>query len=148
MYFSQFSHSVVSDSLQPHEAQHARPPCPSPIPGVHSDSRSSSQWCHPAISSSVVPFYCPQYLPIIFLNAIYFVSISPVNFFSETGDWWFMQPGRAWGTHPLSWLTCKKNKKNNPHPPSYSCKTQEVQLSPVRVLSPLGTGLAPHLVPP
>ena len=52
----QFSHSVVSSSLRPHEAQHARPPCPSPTPGVHSDSHPSSQWCHPAISSSVVPF--------------------------------------------------------------------------------------------
>ena len=54
----------MSDSLQPHELQHARPPCPSPTPGVHSDSRPSSQWCHPAISSSVVPFSsCPQSLP-------------------------------------------------------------------------------------
>ena len=52
----QISRSVVSDSLWPHESQHARPPCPSPTPGVHSDSRASSQWCHPAISSSVVPF--------------------------------------------------------------------------------------------
>ena len=52
----QFSCSVMSDSLQPHESQHARPPCPSPTPGVHSDSRPSSQWCHPAISSSVVAF--------------------------------------------------------------------------------------------
>ena len=61
----QFSRSVVSDSLRPHESQHARPPCPSsPTPGVHSDSRPSSQWCHPAISSSVVPFSsCPQSLP-------------------------------------------------------------------------------------
>ena len=52
----QFSLSVVSDSLWPHELQHARPPCPSPSPGVHSNSLSSSWWCHPAISSSVVPF--------------------------------------------------------------------------------------------
>ena len=60
----QFSRSVVSDSLQPHESQHTRPPCPSPTPGVHSDSRPSSPWCHPAISSSVVPFSsCPQSLP-------------------------------------------------------------------------------------
>ena len=51
----QFSRSVVSDSLWPHESQHARPPCPSPTPGVHSDSHPSNQWCHPAISSSVVP---------------------------------------------------------------------------------------------
>ena len=55
--------SVVSDSLWPHELQHARPPCP-PTPGVHSDSRPSSPWCHPAISSSVIPFSsCPQPLP-------------------------------------------------------------------------------------
>ena len=60
----QFSHSVMSDSLQPHESKHARPPCPSPTPGVHSNSRPSSLWCHPAISSSVVPFSsCPQSLP-------------------------------------------------------------------------------------
>ena len=53
-----------SHSLRPHESQHARPPCPSPTPGVHSDSRPSSQWCQPAISSSVVPFSsCPQSLP-------------------------------------------------------------------------------------
>ena len=52
----QFSCSVVSDSLQPHELQHARPPCPSPAPGVHSNSRPLSRWCHPTISSSVVPF--------------------------------------------------------------------------------------------
>ena len=60
----QFSCTVVSDTLRPHESQHARPPCPTPSPGVHSDSRPSSQWCHPAISSSVVPFSsCPQSLP-------------------------------------------------------------------------------------
>ena len=60
----QFSRSVVSDSLRPHESQHTRPPCPSPTPGVHSDSRPLSQWCHPAISSSVIPFSsCPQSLP-------------------------------------------------------------------------------------
>ena len=52
----QFNRSVVSSSLWPHELQHARSPCPSPTPGVHSGSRPSSQWCHPAISSSVVPF--------------------------------------------------------------------------------------------
>ena len=60
----QFSCSVVPDSLWPHESQHARPPCPSPSPGVHPNSRSLSQWCHPAISPSVVPFSsCPQSLP-------------------------------------------------------------------------------------
>ena len=60
----QFSRSVMSNSLQPHESQHARPPCPSPSPRVHSNSRPSSRWCHPAISSCVVPFsFCPQSLP-------------------------------------------------------------------------------------
>ena len=60
----QFSLSIMSDSLWPHESQHARPPCPSQTPGVYSNSCPSSQWCHPAISSSVVPFSsCPQSLP-------------------------------------------------------------------------------------
>ena len=60
----QFSRSVVSDSLWPHELQHARPPCPSPTPEIHSNSHPSSHWCHPAISSSVIPFSsCPQCLP-------------------------------------------------------------------------------------
>ena len=62
----QFSRSVMSNSLRPHESQHTRPPCPSPTPGVHSNWTRcpSSQWCHPAISSSVVPFSsCPQSLP-------------------------------------------------------------------------------------
>ena len=60
----QFSCSVVSNSLWPHESQHSRPPCPSPTPGAHSNSRPSSRWCYPAISSSVIPFSsCPQSLP-------------------------------------------------------------------------------------
>ena len=60
----QFSLSVVSDSLRPHELQHARPPCPSPAPGVYPNSCPSSRWCHPAISSFVVPFSShPQSLP-------------------------------------------------------------------------------------
>ena len=63
-YSVQSSRSVVSDSLRPHESQHTRPPCPSPTPRVYSNSCPSSQWCHPAISSSVIPFSsCPQSLP-------------------------------------------------------------------------------------
>ena len=68
-YFSMGFSSVTSvaqscPTLQLHESQHARPPCPSPTPEVHSNSRPSSQWCHPAISSSGVPFSsCPQSLP-------------------------------------------------------------------------------------
>ena len=62
-YSVQFSRSVVSDSLRPYESQHTRPPCPSPTPRVYSNSCPSSRWCHPAISSSVVPFSsCPQSL--------------------------------------------------------------------------------------
>ena len=60
----QFSCSVMSDSLWPHELQHSRPPCPSPTPGVHPNSYALSWWCHPAISSSVIPFSsCLQSLP-------------------------------------------------------------------------------------
>ena len=60
----QFSHSVMSNSLRPREVHHARPPCPSPTPGVHLNSRPSSQWCRPAISSSVVSFSCcPKSFP-------------------------------------------------------------------------------------
>ena len=59
----QFSCSVVSDSLWSHDLQHAGPPCPSPTPGVHPNSCPLSRWCHPAISSSVIPFSsCPQSL--------------------------------------------------------------------------------------
>ena len=73
----QFSHPVVSDSLWPHKSKHARPPCPSPTPGVYSNSCPLSQWCHPTISSSVVPFSsCPQSLPAsgFFLMNQFFIS--------------------------------------------------------------------------
>ena len=61
----QFSCSVMSDALRPHESQHSRPPCPSPTPRVYPNSCPSSQWCHQAISFSVVPFIsCPQSLPV------------------------------------------------------------------------------------
>ena len=61
----QFSSSAMSNSFWPHESQHARPPCPSPTPGIYSNSCPLSRWCHPAISSSVFPFSsCPQSLPV------------------------------------------------------------------------------------
>ena len=63
----QFDRSVVSDSLPPHESQHTRPPCPSPTPGVYPNLCPLSQWCHPTISSSVIPFsFCSQSLPATF----------------------------------------------------------------------------------
>ena len=95
---SHFSHSVVSDPLWPHALQHARPPCPSPTPGVYPNSCPFSRWCHPAISSSVVPFsFCLQSFPASgsFLISQFFasggqnievsasVSVLPVN----TQDW-------------------------------------------------------------
>ena len=62
----QFSRSVVSNSLRPHEPQHASPPCPSPTPGVHPNPCPSSRWCHPTISSSVIPYlFLPSIFPII-----------------------------------------------------------------------------------
>ena len=62
--FSSFSHSVMSDSLRPHELQDTRPPCPSPTPGVHPKPYPLSRWCHPTMSSSVIPLSsCPQYFP-------------------------------------------------------------------------------------
>ena len=94
----QFSHSVVSDSLRPHESQHARPPCPLPTPRVHSNSRPLSQWCHPAISSSVIPFSsCPQSLPAsgsfpisqLFIWGVQSIGVSALASFlpKNTQDW-------------------------------------------------------------
>ena len=102
----QFSCSVVSDSLWSHESQRTRPPCPSPTPRVHSDSRPSSQWCHPAISSSVVPFSsCPQSLPAS--------ESFPMSQFIEWGGQstgvlasaWF-PPKKCQGWSPSEWTGC------------------------------------------
>ena len=102
----QFSRSVVSDCLWPHELLHARPPCPSPTPGVHSDSCPSSRWCHPAISSSVVPFSsCPQSLPASVFSSEstlrmrwpkYFVSSKEhLGLISFRMDWLFLLAGQG-----------------------------------------------------
>ena len=73
----QFSCSSVSDSLRPHESQHARLPCPSPTPGVHPNSRPSSWWCHPAISSSIIPFSsCPHRCNVYSIFSTWFVVFS------------------------------------------------------------------------
>ena len=99
----QFSHSLVSNTLWPNGSQHARPPCSSPTPGVHSDSRPASQWCHPAISSSVIPFSSwPQSLPA----SEYF----PMNQFfawggQSTGAWALASflPKKSKGWSPAEW---------------------------------------------
>ena len=118
----QFSSIAQScPTLRPHELQHTRPPCPSPAPGVHSNSRPSSQWCHPAISSSVIPFSsCPQSLPAsgsfpvsqLFtwgsqsIGVSASASVPPMN----TQDW-----------SPLEWtgwisLQCKNSQESSPTP--------------------------------
>ena len=99
-----FSRSVISDSLQPHEPQHARPPCPASTPGIHLSPCPLSRWCHPTISSSVIPFSsCPQSLPAsgsfpmshLFTSGVQSIGVStstsvpPMN----TQDW-----------SPLGWI--------------------------------------------
>ena len=119
----QFSRSVVSDSWRPHESQHARPPCPSPTPGVYPNSCPSSWWCHPAISSSVIPLSsCPQSFPALgsfpvsqifawggqSIGVSASASVLPVN----TQDWsplgwtgWTSLQSRG-----LSWVQSQKHK--------------------------------------
>ena len=101
----QISCSVVSDSLQTHESQHTRPPCPSPTPGVHSDSRQSSQWCHPAISSSVIPFSsCPQSLPASesFPMSQFFACGGQSTGVSASASF---LPKKSQGWSPLEWIS-------------------------------------------
>ena len=94
----QLNHSIVSNSLRPHEPQHARAPCPSPIPGVHSNPCPLCRWCHPTVSSSIMPFSsCPQSFPASgsFLMSQFFksgdqivgVSASAVVFPMNIQDW-------------------------------------------------------------
>ena len=96
----QFSQSVLSDSLRPHETQHAKPPCP-PTPRVQSNSCPSSRWCHPAISPSVIPFsFCPQSLPAsVFSN-------EPTLHMRWPKYWSFsfsIIPSKEWDWSPLEW---------------------------------------------
>ena len=108
----QFSLSVMSNSLRPHELQHTRPPCPSPTPGVHSDSCPSSQWCHPAISSSVVSFFsCCQSLPAsesfpvsqLFAWGVWSTGVSALaSFLPKKSQGW--SPSEWTGWISLQWL--------------------------------------------
>ena len=98
----QFWRSVASDSLRPHESQHTRPPCPSPTPGVYSHSCPSSRWCHPTISSSVVPFSCPQSLPASgsFPMSQFFASDGQSIGVSASA---LVLPMNTWDWSPLGW---------------------------------------------
>ena len=98
----QFSRSVVSDSLWPHKLQHARPPCPSPTPGVHPSPCPLSQWCHPTISSSVVLSSCPQSFPASgsFPMSQLFASGGQSIEVSASAS---VLPMNSWDWSPLGW---------------------------------------------
>ena len=102
----QFSHSVMSDSLQPHEPQHTRPPCPSPTPGVHSNSCPLSQLCHPTISSSVIPFSsCPQSLPAsgsFQMSQLFALGVQSIRLSASTS----VLPKNTQDWSPLGWTGC------------------------------------------
>ena len=105
LYFSsvQFSHSVMYHSLWPHGLQHTRPPFPSPAPWVYSNSCPLSRWCHPAISSSVIPFSsCPQSLPASesFQMSQFFTSVGPSIGVSASAS---VLPMNTQDWSPLGW---------------------------------------------
>ena len=122
----QSSHSVLSDSLRPHELQHARPPRPSPTPGVHPNPCPLSRWCHSTISSSVVPFSsCPQSFPAsgAFLMSQLFasggqsigVSASTSVLLMNTQDW----SPLGW----TGWISLQPTRRSNQIPPLH-CREQ------------------------
>ena len=141
----QFSHSVMSNSLRPHESQHTRPPCPSPTPGVHPNPCPSNRWCHPTISSSVVPFSsCPQSFPASgsFQVSQLFtsggqsigVSASASNLLTNTQDW-----------SPLGWtgwisLESKEPQESSPTPQFKSINSLVLSL----LHSPTPTSIHDH----
>ena len=128
-----FQFSSVAQScptLRPHESQHTRPPCPSTTPGVHSDSRPSSQWRHPPISSSVMPFFCPQSLPASesFAMSQFFpwggqsTGVSALaSFLPNTQDWLPLE-WTGWISNHLS-LPKWKAATWNSNPNSFNFKT-------------------------
>ena len=125
----EFSCSVVSDSLRPHELQHARPPCPSPTPGVCSNSCPLSRWCHPTISSSVLPFSsCLQSFPASgsFLMSQFFASGGQSIGFSASASvlpmniqYWFPLGLTVWSTCSL-----RDSQESSPTPPNILRKTR------------------------
>ena len=130
----QFSRSVVSDSLRPHESQHARPPCPSPSPGVHSDSLPSSPWCHPAISSSVIPFSsCLQSLTAsesfpmsqLFTWGSQSTAVSALaSFFPKKSQDWSPSEWTGW----ISLLSSRDSQESSPTPQFKSISSSVLSL--------------------
>ena len=116
----QISRSVVSDSLWPHESQHARPPCLSPTPGVHPNSCALSQWCHPAISSCVIPFSsCPQSFPASgsFPMSLLFASGGQSIEASSSASVLPMMNIQDWFPLGLTvWFPCKNTQESTPAP--------------------------------
>ena len=98
-----FSRSVVSDYLRPHESQHSRPACPSPIPGVHPDSYPLSQWCHPTISSSVIPFSCLQSFPASGSFPVSWLLTSGGQSIGASASTSVL-PKKSQGWSPLEWI--------------------------------------------
>ena len=141
----QFSRSVVSDSLRPHESQHVRPPCPSPTPRVYSNSCPLCQWCYPAISSSVVPFSsCPQSFPAsgsfpmnqLFASGGQRIGVSDSNSVlpMNTQDWFPL--GRLVG----SLCSPRDSQESYPTPPFKSINTLVLSL----LYSPTLTSIHAH----
>ena len=102
----QFNYSVVSDSLRPHEPQHTRPPCPSPTPGVHPNPCPLSRWCHPTISSSVIPFSsCPQSFPAsgsFSMSQLFASGGQRIGVSAST----LVLPMNTQNWSPLGWISC------------------------------------------
>ena len=164
MHSVQFSRSVVSDSLRPHESRHARPPCPSPTPKVHSDSRPSSQWCHPAISSSVILFSsCPQSLPAsesfpmsqLFTSGGQSTGVSALaSFLSKNTQGWSPSEWTGWISlqskglsRVFSNTTVQKHQFFGPQPSSQSKQVLYFEYSKIHFFCRFLTWLSPPTVP-
>ena len=131
LFSVQFSHSVISDSLRPHDLQHTRPPCPSPTPGVHTNSCPSSQWCHQAISSSVARFSsCSQCFPGSFPVNQLFTSGGQSIRASASAT---VLPMNIQGWSPLRWiglisLQSKDSQESSPAPQLESINSSSLSL--------------------
>ena len=128
---SQFSCSVTSDPLQPHGLQHARPPCPSPIPGVYANSCPLSQWCHPTISSSVISFSpCPQSFPAsgCFQMSQLFTSVAKVLEFQLRHQYfqWTPRTDLLWDGLVGTSCSLRNSQESSPIPQFKSISSSDV----------------------